>query len=225
MADEIASWGESTYAVEWASDDVLASLLQLPRRISTALVRDSAFEVVRVADRGSGQGTYLELFLEAFPHACGVWIDANEGMRGLAEVRLARYRDRIEFVLGDVEHLEELRLGELDVLMTSRVLHHFSPDSLRRIYRTAYELLRPGGFLFNLDHVAAPGEWDSRYRRIRHEFTGARSSALRPHRENHPLPSAEAHLDLIAAAGFEGPEVAWRTFYTVLLVARRAPSA
>jgi SAM-dependent methyltransferase len=225
MADEIASWEERTYAVEWASDDVLAPLLQLPRRISAALVRDSGLDVRRVADLGSGQGTYLELFLETFPDAHGVWIDANEGMRGLAEERLASDRDRIEFLLGDVEKLDELRLPELDVLTTSRVLHHFAPESLQRMYRTAHELLRPGGFLLNLDHVGAPGDWDARYRRIRQEFTGARSSALRPHRENHPLPSAEAHLDWISAAGFETPDVAWRTFYTVLLVARRAPSA
>ena len=223
MADEIASWEESAYGVEWASDDVLAPLLQLPRRISTALVRDSGIDVRRVADLGSGQGAYLELFLEAFPEAHGLWIDANEGMRGLAEERLAS--DRVEFFLGDVERLGELDLPPLDVLTTSRVLHHFSPESLQRIYRTAHQLLRPGGFLFNLDHVGAPGDWDSSYRRIRREFTGARSTTLRPHRENHPLPSAEAHLEWIAAAGFATPDVAWRTFYTVLLVARRPSSA
>jgi SAM-dependent methyltransferase len=225
VAEEMGSWQSSRYAVEWASDDVLADTLRLPRRISTALVLDCGFSVRRVADLGSGQGTYLECFLDAFPDARGIWIDANEGMRELAAERLAGFGDRIEFVLADVEGLDRLELRDVDVITTSRVLHHFGADSLRCIYRTARGALNPGGFLFNLDHVGAPDEWDRRYRRIREQFTGPRSGRVRPHREDYPLPSADTHLELISEAGFETPDVAWRMFYTVLLVARRAPSA
>lgn len=225
MSEQIGSWKSSSYAVDWASDDVLAPLLELPRRISVALARDSALDVSCVADLGAGQGTYLEFFLNAFREARGVWIDSNEGMRQLAEERLSPFGDRIDFVLGDVEALDELELPDVDVMTTSRVLHHFTGESLQRVYRAAHELLRPGGLLFNLDHVGAPGDWDARYRRVREQFTGPRKAELKPHRENHPLPSADAHLDLIARAGFEAPDIAWRMFYTVLLVARRAPSA
>ena len=225
MAEELGSWQSSTYAVEWASDDVLADTLRLPRRISTALVLDAGHPVRRIADLGSGQGTYLECFLDAFPDARGIWVDANEGMRDLAVERLAGFGDRVEFLLADVEELDRLDLAEIDVVTTSRVLHHFRDDSLRQLYRTAHDALNPGGFLFNLDHVGAPGDWDRRYRRIREQFTGRRSGNVRPHREEYPLPSADAHLELISEAGFETPDVAWRMFYTVLLVARRAPSA
>jgi SAM-dependent methyltransferase len=225
VAEEMGSWQSSTYAVEWASDDVLADLLRVPRRISTALVLDSRPAVGRIADLGSGQGTYLECFLDAFPDAHGIWIDANEGMRELAQERLAGFGDRVDFVLADVEELDRLQLRDVDVVTTSRVLHHFRGDSLSRVYHTVHDALNPGGFLFNLDHVGAPGEWDSRYRRIREQFTAPRSGRVRPHREDYPLPSADTHLELISEAGFETPDVAWRMFYTVLLVARRAPSA
>jgi SAM-dependent methyltransferase len=225
MREPLESWQSGAYAVEWASDDVLAGLLELPRRISTALVADAELDVRHVVDLGSGQGTYLERFLDAFPEARGTWVDANEAMRDLARERLARLGDRVRYVLGDVERVDELGLGAADVITTSRVLHHFSPESLLRIYRAAHELLRPGGFLVNLDHVGAPGEWDQRYRRIRDQFTGPRKRELKPHRHDYPLPGPDDHLGWIAAAGFETPDVAWRTFYTVLLVARRAPSA
>ena len=162
MPEQIGSWESSSYAVDWASDDVLAPLLELPRRISVALVRDSALDVSCVADLGAGQGTYLEFFLNAFPEARGVWIDSNEGMRRLAEERLSAFGDRIDFVLGDVERLDELELPDVDVLTTSRVLHHFTGESLQHVYRAAHELLRPGGFLFNLDHVGPPGAWEAR---------------------------------------------------------------
>jgi SAM-dependent methyltransferase len=223
--EALGSWRSWSYAAEWASDDVLAGLLELPRRISTALVADAGLEVRRAVDLGSGQGTYLEHFLEAFPAARGTWVDANEAMRELAGERLARFGDRVEYVLGDVERVGELRLVPADVITTSRVLHHFSAESLRRLYRSAHDLLVPGGFLFNLDHVGAPGAWDGRYRRIRDRFTGPRKRELKPHRHDYPLASADTHLELIRGAGFEEPDVAWRTFYTVLLVARRAPSA
>jgi SAM-dependent methyltransferase len=222
MAEQVESWESGAYALEWASDDVLARLLDVPRRISTALVADSGIELGHVIDLGSGQGTYLERFIRAFPEARGTWVDTNEAMRDLAGERLAEFGDRIDFVFGDVEQLDQLELTDADVITTSRVLHHFSPESLQRVYRAAHELLRPGGFLFNLDHVGAPGDWDRRYRRIRDQFTGPRRRELKPHRQDYPLPAAEEHLRLIADAGFDTPDVAWRTFYTVLLVARRA---
>jgi SAM-dependent methyltransferase len=221
VAERLGSWESGPYAVEWASDDVLAGLLELPRRISTALVADSGIDVGHVVDLGSGQGTYLEFFLRAFPKAHGTWIDANEAMRDLARERLVGLGDRVRYVLADVERLDDLDLEAADVITTSRVLHHFARDSLQRVYRAAHELLVPGGFLFNLDHVGAPGAWDERYRRIREQFTGPRRRELRPHRHDYPLAGADEHLERIAGAGFETPDVAWRTFYTVLLVARR----
>jgi SAM-dependent methyltransferase len=225
VTEQLESWESGQYALEWASDDVLARMLELPRRMSTALVADSGIAVAHVIDLGSGQGTYLGRFLSAFPDARGTWVDANAAMRELAQQQLADLGDRVSYVLGDVERLDALDLEPADVITTSRVLHHFSAESLRRVYRAAHERLRPGGFLFNLDHVGAPGGWDQRYRRIREQFTGPRKRELRPHRQDYPLPAADDHLHFIADAGFETPDVAWRTFYTVLLVARRAPSA
>jgi len=217
----LESWESPSYAVEWASDDVLAELLELPRRISAALVTDSGIRVGHVVDLGSGHGPYLELFLRTFPEARGTWVDANEAMHELAQKRLAEFGHRVRYVSADVERIDEAALDRADVITTSRVLHHFSPESLQRVYRDVFATLTPGGFFFNLDHVGAPGEWDERYRRIRDQFTGPRRRELRPHRHDYPLSSAEEHLDWLAAAGFETPDVAWRTFYTVLLAARR----
>jgi SAM-dependent methyltransferase len=107
------------------------------------------------------------------------------------------------------------------VIVTSRVVHHFSPDSIRALYREAFEGLRPGGFFFNLDHYGAPGDWERTYRRIRPEFVGKPRTALPPHRHDHPFSVPAAHLAWLEAAGFEAPDVPWRTFYTALLVGRR----
>jgi trans-aconitate methyltransferase len=218
---QLESWHSQDYVAEWVGDDVIANMLELPRRISAALVADAGVDVAHVVDLGSGHGPYLELFLRRFPSARGTWVDSSEAMRDEARTRLAELGDRVRFVLADVERIDEAELEPADVVVTSRVLHHFSPESLQRIYRAAHELLRERGFVFNLDHVGAPGDWEQRYRRIRPQFTGARKKTLAPHRHDYPLQPVDDHLAWIRAAGFTTADVPWRTLYTALLAAQR----
>ena len=217
----LESWHSAGYVAEWVGDDVIADMLELPRRISAALVADAGLEVTHVVDLGSGHGPYLELFLRAFPNARGTWVDSSEAMEEQARERLAPLSERVRFVLADVEQLDGAGLDRADVVLSSRVLHHFSPESLQRVYRAAHELLTEGGFLFNLDHVGAPGDWEQRYRRIRSQFTGARKKTLAPHRHDYPLTEAADQLEWLERAGFASADVPWRTFYTALLAARK----
>lgn len=220
--ERIGSWHEQDYVAQWAEDDVVADMLDLPRKISTALVAADGIRVEHVVDLGSGHGPYLALFLRTFPAARGTWVDSSEAMLELAREQLAELDGRVEYVLADVERLEEAAIEPAQVLVSSRALHHSSPDVLARIYRACFDLTAPGGFLFNLDHVGALGEWDERLRAIRSRFVGKRRSELAPHRDPDRLASADEHLERIAAAGYATPDVAWRMFYTVLLSARRA---
>ncbi len=218
--EQLESWESSDYVAEWVGDDVLADMLDLPRKISAALVGDSGLRVTHVIDLGSGHGPYLELFLRTFPDARGTWVDSSPAMEEHARERLAAYSDRVGYVNADVERLDGAELEPAEVVVTSRVLHHFSPASLQRVYRAARELLGDEGFFFNLDHVGAGGDWEKRYRRIRQQFTGARKKPLAPHRHDYPLAAVEDHLAWMALAGFETADVPWRTFYTALLAAR-----
>jgi SAM-dependent methyltransferase len=218
----LESFESTEYAAEWVGDDVLADLLDLPRRISSALVKDSEIEVNHVLDVGSGHGPYLALFLRAFPEARGTWLDSSEAMRELAQQPLSEFGDRITYVIADAEQLPVAELQPGEVVLTSRVFHHFSPESLQRVYRAVHELVLPGGFFFNLDHIGPAEGWEQRYRRIRPQFTGRRQRPLKPHRHDFPLRPIREHLGWLAEAGFETPDVPWRTLYTALLAARRA---
>jgi SAM-dependent methyltransferase len=217
----LGSWHSGDYVAEWAGDDVLAELLDLPRRISAALVADSGIDVRRVVDIGSGAGPYLDVLLRAFPSARGTWVDSSEPMQRLAREQLATFGDRVEYVIGDAERIEEVELPRAAVVVTSRMAHHLSPEALQRFYRGVFQLLEPGGFFFNLDHYGAPAGWEARYRRIRRQFTGPRKKALRPHRHDFPLSEPGQHLAWLESAGFEPGDIPWRTFYSALLAARR----
>ena len=221
----LGSWHEREFVAGWLEEDVVADLLALPRRISAALVAEAGLDVSHVIDLGAGEGPYLEVLLDAFPDARGTWVDSSAPMLDSARERLGRLADRVEFLLGDIEDFAGLPVGDADVILTSRVVHHFSPASIRRLYATVGERLRPGGFFFNLDHYGAPGDWERRYRAIREQFVGKPKRDLPPHRHDFPFSLVAAHLSWLEEAGFEPPDVPWRTFYTALLAARKPASA
>lgn len=218
---QLESWDSPGYAAEWARDDVIADLLDLPRRISVALVGDSGIEVEHVVDVGSGPGAYLIPFLRAFPNARATWIDVSEEMRGLAADELAEFDGRITYVIADAERLDEVAVEPAQVVLSSRALHHFSPESLQRVYRAAFDLVTPGGFVINLDHVGARGNWEQALRSIRGQFTDERKKAIKPHRHDYPLAPAEDHGAWMEEAGFGPFDTPWRLFYTALIVARK----
>jgi SAM-dependent methyltransferase len=218
---QLQSWESPEYAAQWAGEDVIAGMLDLPRRISVALVADSGLDVTHVVDVGSGPGTYLQLFLRAFPSARGTWIDVSDAMLELAQEQLGEFGDRVTPIVGDAEKLAELDVEPAQVVLSSRALHHFSPESLQNVYRAAFDIVTPGGFVMNLDHVGAPGDWELAYRRIREQFTGKRTKGLKPHRHDYPLSRADEHGGWMESAGFGPSDTPWRTFYTALILARK----
>jgi ubiquinone/menaquinone biosynthesis C-methylase UbiE len=221
MSTEMGSWTSAEYVGQWLGEDVIAEMLNLPRAISIALVEDAGIDVEHVVDLGSGHGPYLELFLDAFPGARGTWVDVSEPMRDEARERLARFGDRITYVLTDVHDLASASIEPATVVVSSRALHHLSGEALAEVYRVVGELVEPGGFVFNLDHVGAPGDLEQAYRRVRGRFTGERKKELKPHRHDYPLARADQHAAWMEAGGFEDADIPWRTLYTALIAARR----
>jgi SAM-dependent methyltransferase len=219
-AGQIGSWQSAEYVGQWAGEDILAQLLETPRQISIALVRDAEIEVSHVVDLGSGEGPYLAELLRAFEGARGTWLDSSEPMLERARETLAEFGDRVTFIVAAAEELAGAGVTPADVVVSSRALHHLTPTALARCYREAHDLLRPGGFLFNLDHVGSSGEWEKRYRRIRHQFTGSRRKKLNPHREDESLHAVSEHLRWLEEAGFAAVDVPWRFLYTALIGAQ-----
>jgi SAM-dependent methyltransferase len=217
----LESWQSPSYVAQWASEDVLADLLALPRRLTAALVADSGLEVRHVIDVGAGTGAYLAAMLDAFPRARGTWLDLSAAMLELGRAELERFGDRITYVVHDAETLAEARLDPGQVVTSSRALHHLSPESLEGVYRAAFELLTDGGFIANLDHVGAPDGLEQVYRRVRSQVVGSRTRKLAPHRHDYPLAPADVHLELMAEAGFENPDTPWRVLHTALMTARK----
>jgi len=217
----MGSWESAEYVGQWLGEDVIADMLVLPRRISLALAEDAGIDVSHVVDLGSGHGPYLAEWLDAFPNARGTWVDVSAPMQEEAREQLARFGDRVTYVLTDVEDLASADIEPASVVCSSRALHHLSPEALAEVYRVVGGIVEPGGFVFNLDHVGAPGELEQAYRRIRGRFTGERKKELKPHRHDYPLARADQHAAWMEAGGFEHADIPWRMLYTALIAARR----
>jgi SAM-dependent methyltransferase len=221
-------WRDPEFARAWIDYDDQGDLLDLPRKLAAALVAHDRPRTRLVVDVASGPGAFLEVFLDAFPRARGVWSDASPTMMEEARRNLARFGDRVEYVLADMTDLPGSGLPDgADVVCSSRASHHLDRPTLLAYYRQAAGLLRPGGWLVNLDHFGTSDTWNERLRAVKKRFTTReRDSADRPrHHHDHPLCTVSDHLDGYAEAGVTDVATPWQAFYTVLLAGRTSGQA
>lgn len=221
-------WSDPDFAEAWLRADPVGTgdLLALPRRMAAALIGHELPQPRLIVDVASGAGAFLAVLLDAFPQARGVWSDASPAMLEKARGELARFGDRVEFRPGDMAELRAAGVpGDADVVATSRASHHLDRAELHAFYREAAGLLRPGGWLVNLDHVGPDDAvWDRRYRAVRAQFTGP-ASAKTKHHHRYPLPSVLDHLDGFRVGGVRDVDVAWKAFYSCLFLGRRDGAA
>lgn len=234
-----AAWRDEDFARAWAGGDSFRDLLDFPRRLAAAVVendwesRDNPAPAT-IIDVAAGPGAVLQVFLDMFPGAKGVWTDASQAMEDLARENLARFGDRVEYTVADMTDLSAVaEEGSADVLTTSRAAHHLDREALAAFYADAASRLKPGGWLVNLDHIGPASQagppatagydevWDQRLRAVRKKTEVADGPKLK-HHHDYPLTSVADHLDGFAAAGVNDVEIPWRAFYTCLFMGRKA---
>lgn len=212
-------WASAATALEWAEGDRLGGLLGLPRLLAITVAAADLGRVRHVVDVGSGPADFLALALERFPDARGTWIDVSPAMEPLARARLGELTGRVQFAVTGLDRLTEVAGGgTADLIISARVTHHLDEAGLAAFYRQAAAVLRPGGWLANLDHVTLAEPWAGRLRHARAQLVPANPST---HRHDYPLPTASQHTDALTAAGFTDLDTPWRAFYSVLFLARK----
>ncbi len=109
---------------------------------------DSAREVARLVtgtkllDLGGGAGTYTAAYLDAHPAATATLVDFADAI-ALAHAHLARFGDRVRFVIGDAREvtLEE----DHDVVLLANLLHLHGAEVCAELCAAAARATRPGG--------------------------------------------------------------------------------
>ncbi len=215
-------WTEDE-AHSWLMADVAGEMLDFPRRIAASIVATSG-EVNQVADIASGPGTFLKIFLDRFPNSTGIWQDASQTMGNAAKEELAAYASRITWVQGDMYHISAMGLpAGLDVVLCSRATHHLTPGELNTFYGEVSQLVRPGGWVVNLDHTYVGRSWDETFRSARKSLFAGNSKASNSsgHRHDKQAPAVSDHVSALMQAEFNEVQTAWQAYYTFLIMARK----
>jgi trans-aconitate 2-methyltransferase len=98
----------------------------------------------RVLDAGCGTGRVTERLLERLPDGHVVALDASPAMLSQAQRRLARFGDRVTYLLADLG--QPIPLDEPVDAVFSTATFHWVPDH-DALFRNLAAVLRPGGQL------------------------------------------------------------------------------
>lgn len=198
------------------------------RRLAAALVAQDLPAPRSIVDVGSFTGEFLEAFMQRFPQSHGQWTEPVTGNEDNARTRLARFGKNVDYVIGCPSR--DISQGcvpaNVDVLLTSWLSIHQDRDGIRKFYHEAAARLPSGGWLVNLDHVAAEqSQWARRLEGAREELapTGINAIVEGPpvHHADYVTPSLSAQLASLKEAGFSDVQVVWQRLDTVLLMARK----
>jgi trans-aconitate 2-methyltransferase len=98
----------------------------------------------RVLDAGCGSGRVTEQVLERLPDGHVVALDGSSAMIARARLRLARFGDRVDYVVADLGR--PLPLAEPVDAILSTATFHWVPDH-DALFRNLSAVVRPGGRL------------------------------------------------------------------------------
>jgi trans-aconitate 2-methyltransferase len=98
----------------------------------------------RVLDAGCGSGRVTEQLLERLPHGRVVALDGSPSMIEAARERLARFGDRVEYVVADLGRPLPIE-GAVDAVLSTATFHWVSDHDA--LFRNLAAVLRPGGWL------------------------------------------------------------------------------
>lgn len=126
----------------------------------------------RVLELGVGTGTLTALVLREFPHARVTGIDLSRRMLARAREKLRPFRDRVEFVPGD---LGSFPLAEYDAVLSALAIHHLPDREKWRLFRRICRCLHRGGFFGDADdHLPEDAVFDGRYAQVAARLTRGR---------------------------------------------------
>jgi ubiquinone/menaquinone biosynthesis C-methylase UbiE len=163
----------STHGDAWKGEELVRTYLEGIRgalpfareqiEIVQRLVRAAGIEPLSVIDLGCGDGVLAASLLDAYPDARAVLVDFSEPMLDAARERLRGLESRCTIAQADLaqEGWREVATAgaPMDVAVSGFAIHHLADERKRALYAEVFELLRPGGFFLNIEHVRSTTPW------------------------------------------------------------------
>jgi len=218
---ESTGWDEKA-AQAWLERGTKENQYLLPWSLAVAIAANEppAGDIV-VLDVASGPGGFLKTALQALPEAKGIWFDNFKTMESKARENLLPFDGRVDYRIGDLTELgRSFDRGSISMVTCSRATHHLEGELLNQFYAQAFSVLRPGGWLANLDSVTSPEPWGSRLLSARRLLSAEARDRDPGHPRSYPH-SLDDHLQAAASAGFVEGRSVWQLCQHVLVMARK----
>ena len=147
------------------------------------LIAASGIPVRTFLDIGCGAGAVGSAVLARWPEARGVFVDFSPKMIEEACKNLAHMGGRariVELDYGEACWIEQVRAdAPYSAIVSGYSIHHQMHERKHEIYREIFDLLAPGAFFVNIEHVASATPWlserfDERFIDALHVFESAR---------------------------------------------------
>jgi len=126
------------------------------------LIQNEVFNIVGfskekeliVIDLGAGSGIFLEKVLSYYPNAVCYWIDFSLDFLKVAQVRLERFKNRVNYIHSALEKNWEEHLDQKpDLIFSMSAIHHLENMEKEILYKKCFQLLNEGGWFFNADEM------------------------------------------------------------------------
>src|SRR5688572_3164557 len=147
------AWKDASQVRTYVQNAVERDRERLPQmQLLSRLLPFEPDETFRFLDLGAGHGNLSRVVLERYPNSSSVLLDASGPMLEAAATNLSEFAGRVSFVQGSFA--ADLVSGSFGAIISSLAIHHLAtPAEEARLYRSAFEVLAPGGCLLNLDLV------------------------------------------------------------------------
>jgi tRNA (cmo5U34)-methyltransferase len=113
--------------------------------------------VKKVLDLGCGDGIVTSVLADADRLISATLVDGSGDMLKKAGERRSGLR-RTRYIHSSFQEMlagDAVR-GEFDFIASSLAIHHLSMNEKKALFKKIYRLLKPGGYLINIDVVLAP---------------------------------------------------------------------
>lgn len=202
--DRVGRYLTTAPAIPWWEESERALVEHLPARVE------------RFLDVGTGDGRLIALVRAARPDASAVGVDFSPPMLTAARARFAD-ADDVAILAHDLSSPLP-PLGDFDLVVTAYAIHHLDDARKRALYGELFALLRPGGLLLNLEHVASATP------ALHAEFLTAIGETPDDEDPSDRTVSAWTQAGWLAEAGFQDVDCHWKWRELALIGGRRPPA-
>lgn len=112
---------------------------------------------LRILDVGCGPGSLSFRALAHFPNARILAVDFDPVLLAMGRRLAGETASQIEFKRVDIREPEwwTSYRSQFDLVITATALHWLSAERLAQAFQRIFDVLKPGGWFFNSDHVAS----------------------------------------------------------------------